>query len=89
MIGRERERESSVRLGHKILRTLMKRSSLWQLPGVFIIEGPDIGCDSLREYRLFTRILLWIAKRWIRMMFIGTWLVSQYYYSNSLEIINL
>ena len=30
---REMEKEASVRLGHKRLRTLMKRSSLWYLPG--------------------------------------------------------
>ena len=28
-----KEREASVRLGHKSLRTLMKRSSSWYLPG--------------------------------------------------------
>ena len=27
------ENEASVRLGHKSLRTLMKRSSSWYLPG--------------------------------------------------------
>ena len=27
---------ASVRLGHKTLRTLLKRSSLWELPGVYL-----------------------------------------------------
>ena len=30
---RQKNREASVRLGHKSLRTLMKRSSCWYLPG--------------------------------------------------------
>ena len=29
-----RDRFAAVRLGHKILRTLMKRTSLWYLPGM-------------------------------------------------------
>ena len=36
---RKREREASVRLGHKSLRTLMKRSSSWYLPGDFIFNS--------------------------------------------------
>ena len=42
MMRREREtgkREASVRLGHKSLRTLMKRSSSWYLPGDFIFNS--------------------------------------------------
>ena len=35
--------EASVRLGHKSLRTLMKRSSSWYLPG----ESKDLISDSL------------------------------------------
>jgi hypothetical protein len=31
------KRKAAVRLGHKTLRTLMKRSSLWYLPG----DGKD------------------------------------------------
>ena len=31
---KKRKKEASGRLGHKTLRTLMKRSSLWELPGV-------------------------------------------------------
>ena len=38
MKGVIKRMEASVRLGHKRLRTLMKRSSLWYLPG---------GCLSL------------------------------------------
>ena len=32
-----KENEASVRLGHKSLRTLMKRSSCWYLPGDFFV----------------------------------------------------
>ena len=34
-----RKEESSVRLGHNRLRTLMKRSSLWYLLGVLVGQG--------------------------------------------------
>ncbi len=32
---------ASVRLGHKTLRTLLKRSSLWELPGVYLVLMPQ------------------------------------------------
>ena len=41
--------ESSERLGHKRLRTLMKRSSLWYLPGVhFFFLEPSVEPGTVR-----------------------------------------
>ena len=47
MMRRQEEvnsKEASVRLGHKSLRTLMKRSSSWYLPGLGLESHEEDSC---------------------------------------------